>query len=824
MPHFKSSLRNRFILSSLLVSLISLGAVAWLVQSVLRDALEKSTHQTLENQVVATAQSLDAFYAERRSDLRNLSDAAKSGTDSPATLNDRLDSFQLADSSFEALYQIDAAGRVVAATRRPHLGRQIAELIPEIASALALLPSKKAGTIIFLDFTSTSAAGALRANGDDMSLDDFKLKMLTAVRSRDGTAIGAIVAVLDDDAIARAVAQLKGKLGRLGDAYLLTTDGRVLVANGGDTLLQVHPDWEATRLSERIAVQAAGSLAFKEPDGSTTIASYSLTEPLEGSGRWILVAESPIEVAMAPVAVVLRNIGGILLVTLVLSVVVAVLNARRVLAPLDRLAQAANAIGGGALGVRMDVPRERELAVVAHAFNEMVGQRELATENLEKSARELAAAGEFIENERAQLAIRVEERTAELSTSNDKLEAMLRGKSAFLATMSHEIRTPINGLMGTLELLSLTDLALEQHEMLQGSRDAGTGLLRIIDDILDYSKIEAGKMSLLPAPTSIAGLMARTVGTYRSVASMKGLSLSSKVDANISATLMVDPVRLSQIVNNFVSNAVKFTTTGTVAIEVVLVERTHNAERIRFTVTDSGIGIDKTTHARLFGAYEQGALDTARVYGGTGLGLSICKRLTEMMGGELALESEPGKGSRFSVSLTLAVAESQAGCLTSATTSSQSNPRQPVKLDLVDEACRVMCADDFGMNRMLIQRQLKVLGVNAQVVDSGEAALEAWRDGDFSLLITDCHMPGLDGYGLARAIRAEEASSGRPRMPIIAWTANAFESEIGLCVEAGMDACLSKPCDLQKLRDAVSPWLEKGHGAALTNALLEITA
>jgi len=397
----------------------------------------------------------------------------------------------------------------------------------------------------------------------------------------------------------------------------------------------------------------------------------------------------------------------------------------------------------------------------------------------------------------------------ELSASNDKLEAMLRGKSTFLATMSHEIRTPINGLMGTLELLSLTDLAAEQQEMLQGSRDAGTGLLRIIDDILDYSKIEAGKMSLLPAPTSIAGLVTRTAGTYRSVASMKGLSLSVTVDPAISATLMVDPVRLSQILNNFVSNAVKFTPTGTVALDVVLVKRTPDAEKIRFTVTDSGIGIDKTTHTRLFGAYEQGALDTGRVYGGTGLGLSICKRLTEMMGGELALESEPGKGSRFSVSLTLAVAELPPASPPGATTGSRPSTDKPVKLLLSDEGCRVLCADDSEMNRKLIQRQLKVLGVSAKVVDGGEAALEAWRGGDFSVMITDCHMPGLDGYGLARAIRAEEASTCRSRMPIIAWTANAFESEIGLCVEAGMDTCLSKPCDLQRLRDALSPWLER---------------
>jgi CheY-like chemotaxis protein len=180
-----------------------------------------------------------------------------------------------------------------------------------------------------------------------------------------------------------------------------------------------------------------------------------------------------------------------------------------------------------------------------------------------------------------------------------------------------------------------------------------------------------------------------------------------------------------------------------------------------------------------------------------------------MMGGELALESEPGKGSRFSVSLTLAFAEPPVASSLSSTIGSPWSPHKPLKLDLMDEACWVLCADDFEMNRALIQRQLKVLGVNARVVDSGGAALEAWRDGDFSLMITDCHMPGLDGYGLARAIRAEEASSNRTRMPILAWTANAFESEIGLCVEAGMDACLSKPCDLQRLHDALSPWLER---------------
>jgi signal transduction histidine kinase/CheY-like chemotaxis protein/HPt (histidine-containing phosphotransfer) domain-containing protein len=405
---------------------------------------------------------------------------------------------------------------------------------------------------------------------------------------------------------------------------------------------------------------------------------------------------------------------------------------------------------------------------------------------------------------------------ARLRASESRAIEANHAKSAFLAAMSHEIRTPMIGVTGMVEILAHTSLDADQRRALNVIQSSAQSLLQIIGDILDFSKIEAGRLELQPVATSLSRVVHSAVANFSGSASSKGLTLTCTVDERVPPAHYADALRLRQILSNFLSNAIKFTDAG--VVQAVLEWRggdpRGNPEQGRdllcFRVTDTGIGVSSQAQARLFQPFAQAEGDTTRRFGGTGLGLAICRRLAELMGGEVGMESVPGLGTtmRLMVTLPRAPASEVAPEPASTAVAAGFEPRSLPTVDAAErERSLVLLVDDHPTNRMVIARQLALAGYASEAAEDGEEGLQKWRSGRYAMLLSDVHMPRMDGYELARTIRAEEARDGRARTPIVALTASALKGEAERCLAAGMDDYLAKPVGIPALTAVLRRWM-----------------
>jgi signal transduction histidine kinase/CheY-like chemotaxis protein len=382
----------------------------------------------------------------------------------------------------------------------------------------------------------------------------------------------------------------------------------------------------------------------------------------------------------------------------------------------------------------------------------------------------------------------------ELKQAKDRAEEMSQAKGEFLANMSHEIRTPMNGVIGTLQLLSDTELGPAQQEYVTTAHKSAHSLLTILNDILDLSKIEAGKLNIELIRLDLREIVSELVTLHAMTAEEKVIQLYADIDEQLPQVLIGDPTRIRQILANLISNALKFTEKGHVLIRIRVVSSEGNNADIRMEVEDTGVGIQEEVIGKLFNEFTQADGSTTRKYGGTGLGLAIVKQLVEMMRGQFGVESVPGKGSTFWFEVPLEISAEQ---------SLKQSPDQELELK-GQLSGHVLLVEDNPINQMVAQKMLEKIGVESTLAADGQEALNMLEQGKYDAVLMDCQMPVMDGFEATRSIREQSLLS---ELPVIAMTANVMEGDREKCLEAGMNDYIGKPVVQADLKKTLARWL-----------------
>lgn len=495
-----------------------------------------------------------------------------------------------------------------------------------------------------------------------------------------------------------------------------------------------------------------------------------LTGPKGALGEVVIQVDPPSLAALAPQFVALT--AALFFAGVGIALFLARGLAHRIIAPVESLSRAMREVAVSTRFEPMEFKAQDALfRSLTDSFNHLLGKLD---------ARERA----------------LQRMLSELVEARDAANAANVLKSQFLANMSHEIRTPLNGVLAMADVMARGALTSEQRERLEVIRQSGGVLLSVLNDVLDLSKIEAGKFVLADEPFELGPSILLLCDGWRVMARDKGLKFSLAIAPEARGWWRGDADRINQILGNLVSNAIKFTLKGSVDVVIELTPRTG---ALRLEVTDTGVGIPSSKIPSLFEKFTQADSSATRRFGGSGLGLAICRELTQMMGGHIRVSSREGVGSTFIVELPLRRLAAPVLPVQPAPVT----PAAPQPEESADDSLRILAAEDNPTNQHVLRAVMEALGLDVEIVRDGAEALASWRKGTFDLILMDIQMPVMDGMEAARAIRREEAAARRTRTPILALTANALSHQIEEYMAAGMDGHVAKPIEIEKLYEAI---------------------
>ena len=709
-------------------------------------------HQKERAELVASRTRLRTYLADR---LENPGAAPGFLTGTTRILNDA----RANTSEFQAILITDPNGIVVTSTDEDDLGKDFSSE-PDFQQGI-----------------SQAHFGTPRNDGDH-----WTTLLAVPARTNEGKFLGVVMVRLD----------VQHLLNLLRDTTGLGNTGEVLVASlHGERLRYLVPPSRRSSGSnagkrEIDAGEVQAMVKAIQGDRGQDISQYAGTDVLiawrptpfqdPDFESWGMIVKIDADEAFAPI-VKLRNTQLILQFALVLlGALTAYLLAKRFTSPILEMAATARLISGGQRDARLAITSTDELAQLAVAVNHMTDELVQSEINLEA---------------------RVLERTQQLTVANKHLAAAKeqaenanQAKSQFLANMSHEIRTPMNGVIGMSELLADTKLTSEQREFLGMVRSSADSLLRLLNDILDFSKIEAGKLELERIPFGLRHCVEMTSRTMGVRAAARGVELACGVDADVPEEVVGDPGRLGQIIVNLLGNALKFTNQGEIELHVSQESQDEDSTYLHVTVRDTGIGIPQHRQAAIFESFSQADSSNTRKYGGSGLGLTISSQLVRMMNGRIWVESQVGQGSTFHFTIQLGVCQEQ--------------PQPPAELADVS-GLSALIVDDNQTNRRIFRELLSSWGLRpAEVADGPSAIRELRRAADagepYRLVLLDCMMPGMDGFGVAKQMLADKRLRNTPRIMVSSATRS---EDVERCKQLGIDRYISKPVIQSELLDAI---------------------